>query len=363
MSVNQAEKIVESLREWTWVNQQRRRGGYLVTDDQLAEEFYDLFGYGGLTTEIVGYLFALLQLEEEQWVKLFERLQDFYLDWWEGKFMDAPPTENWPQKKLGQLKEQGIFRGLRQVDIYTGLNVLILLFNLHSYGQEREELKGKISFHPCGQPDSKEIETDRLKLIINYGEGAELLAFTQFVAFHLSNANLSNANLIKANLNQANLNQADLNQADLNQADLSNADLIKVDLIKADLNQANLINADLNQANLSQVNLCEANLINADLNQANLCEANLINANLIQANLCEANLINANLIQANLIQANLRGANLREANLRRVNLRGTNLRETNLKNISCDENTKWQGIKGLAEAKNVPEELIKQLTQ
>ena len=328
MSVNQAEKIVESLREWTWVNQQRRRGGYLVTDDQLAEEFYDLFGYGGLTTEIVGYLFALLQLEEEQWVKLFERLQDFYLDWWEGKFMDAPPTENWPQKKLGQLKEQGIFRGLRQVDIYTGLNVLILLFNLHSYGQEREELKGKISFHPCGQPDSKEIETDRLKLIINYGEGAELLAFTQFVAFHLSNANLSNANLIKANLNQANLNQADLNQADL-----SNADLIKVDLIKADLNQANLINADLNQANLSQVNLCEANLINA------------------------------NLIQANLIQANLRGANLREANLRRVNLRGTNLRETNLKNISCDENTKWQGIKGLAEAKNVPEELIKQLTQ
>ena len=438
-----AERMVESLKEFTFENEKLRRGGYLVSDEGLAEEFYDLFGYGGLTTEIVEYIFSLLQLEEEQLVNLFERLQDFYLDWWEGKFIDAPPIKNWPQNTLGQLKEQGIVRGLRQVDVYTGLNVLVLLFNLHHYGQEREGLKEKLTFHPCGQPGSKEFAPERLLRIIHYSESVELHSFMQVVGYCLSGVNLSgayligayligaylsNANLIGANLRNANLSNANLSGADLSSADLSSADLSSADLKNANLSGANLSSADFIRVNLSNANLiCAylsgANLIRANLRNANFRDVDLRNAylsgaeliradlravNLIRADLSNADLSGANLSSADLRAVNLSGANLRavnlsgaelsgaylrDANLRAVNLSGaelsgaylirtdlsgadlravnlsnadlrnTNLRATYLKNIVWNEKTTWPTVEELAKAKNVPEELLKNLTQ
>ena len=401
-----AERMVESLHRWASEyeqprqrrdvvsdNQQPRRMRDVVSDDQLAEEFYDLFGYGGLTTEIVEYLFALLLLEEEGLIKLFKRCQNFYLDWWEGVFLDASPIENWPRKKLLNFSEQGIIRGIRQIDVYTGLNALVLLFNLHLYAKEREELKGKFTFHPCGQLGSKEFDPYRLRRIMNYSECANLLTFNKVVGHHFREANLRGIDLSSTNISDANLQEADLSNsklsgarlsgADLSRANLSRAELVETDLSRANLNRAELIEADLSRANLSRAELVEADLSRAKLGRADLSGADLSSAKLGRTDLSGMNLSNANLsstefkgaklsdtdlrgailVGTKFLTANLSGVNLSDTNLSGVELNSVNLSGAELKNISWNENTIWLGIKGLTEAKNVPEELIKQLTQ
>ena len=388
-----AERMVESLQRWTLEHHQLRRRRDLVSDEQLAEEFYDLFGYGGLTKEIVEYLFALLLLEEEQLVKLFERCHNFYLDWWEGKFIDASPTENWSRKKLVNLKEQEVISGMRQIDVYTGLNALVLLFNLHLYAKERERLKGKITFHPCGQLGSKEFDPYRLRRIMNYSECANLFTFNKVVGHHLRGANLHSIDLSSTdldgtslegvNLSNSKLRSARLREADLNNANISNAELTEIDLSGANLSGANLNNsdlsssklryADLNSADLSDVKLRYADLNSADLSNAKLSCAYLNSANLSIANLSctefrgvdltDADLRMAILTGVKFLGANLSGVNLTDTNLSDAELNSVNLSGAELKNISWNENTIWLGIKGLTEAKNVPEELIEQLTQ
>ncbi|MGQ4648486.1 hypothetical protein [Lyngbya aestuarii] len=57
-----AVRLQEALEEWT---ERHKRRGFLVDDERLAEEIYDLLGYGGLTPEIVEYLMALLDESKE----------------------------------------------------------------------------------------------------------------------------------------------------------------------------------------------------------------------------------------------------------------------------------------------------------
>ncbi|MGK7902994.1 MAG: NACHT domain-containing NTPase, partial [Hormoscilla sp.] len=148
-----ADRLKESIIEWTELGKKRKK--FDIPEEQLHWEIYDLLGYGALTPEIVEYLMGLLTASEEfRPVELFERLNDFYFRWCDGEFIDAPP-ENLPQKKMRQLREQGIQLGQRQVDVYAGLNVMILLLELHRYGQEREDLKDKIVFYLCGEPNSE----------------------------------------------------------------------------------------------------------------------------------------------------------------------------------------------------------------
>ncbi|MHC5832928.1 MAG: pentapeptide repeat-containing protein, partial [Nostoc sp.] len=92
----------------------------------------------------------------------------------QGEFIDAKPDENLPQKTRLKLAAQNIAIGLRQVDIYTGLNVLILLLELHRYAQERDELKQKITFYPSSQPDTDNFFTSQLLRIINYSDALEI---------------------------------------------------------------------------------------------------------------------------------------------------------------------------------------------
>ncbi|MEQ9371238.1 MAG: pentapeptide repeat-containing protein [Coleofasciculus chthonoplastes F3-SA18-01] len=385
-----AQRLVESLKEW--VEPRRKRGGFLVSQDQLAEEVYDLLGYGGLTWEIVEYMMVLLDVSQEEFVQLFERLEEFYLDWCNGEFINAEPTSNLPQKKMLQLRKYGSWMGLREVDIYAGINVMILLLALNRYAQNTDELKGKISFNPCGHTDSDSFEPTRLLRIISYSNSVNIDTFKNTVKLFLSGVNLRMANLRRVNLIGAELNGADLSGvnligAELNGADLSNinfmaADLSDADLINANLSNANLLGTNLSDANLSDANVSCAKLIRANLSDANLSNANLINANvsnakLIRANLSDANLINANLINANLINANLRFADLSDANfsnakLIRANLSnanfsnakliGANLSDANfrfakLDNITWNENTQWENVQGLETAYNMPEAL------
>jgi uncharacterized protein YjbI with pentapeptide repeats len=376
-----AEQMAETLEEFTFKSKKRGKT-YEMATKELEWQIYDLFGYGNLTAEIVEYLMALLIKKDIDFGVLFERLHEFYLRWCDGDFIELwdATEEKLPLKKAQQLQQQDIERGQRQVDIYTGLNVMILLFELHRYGQSQEELKEKLHFYPCGKPGSEEFDKERLLRIIGYADSLKVYAFLGIIGQFLSGADLrsadlrsaylrsaylSGANLSGANLSGANLSGADLSGANLSGANLSGANLSYADLISANLSGADLRSADLSGANLSGANLRSADLSGANLSGANLRSANLRSANLRSADLSGANLSGANLSyadlrSADLRSADLRSADLRSANLRSANLRSADLRSANLSDIRWDNDTKWSNVVGLEEAKNVPEKLKQQ---
>ncbi|MBW4443681.1 MAG: pentapeptide repeat-containing protein [Plectolyngbya sp. WJT66-NPBG17] len=342
-----AERLKEAIEGWTEPG--RRRERFYVSTAQMNQEIYDLLGSPVLSMEIVEYLMALLGRSPQfQPVALFERLHEFYERWCEGEFIDAP-TENLPLIKMRTLKEclpeQEKPLGIRQVDVYAGLNVMILLLELHRYAQDKEELEEAIVFYPSGKPVEDEL-TDRLLKIISYSDCVELGGFNAIVGSFLSSANLTRANLYSANLSRANLNRANLTSANLNSANLT---------------RATLYSANLNSANLTRATLYSATLSSANLSSANLSSANLTRANLYSATLSSATLNSATLTRANVDSANLTRANLSSATLSSATLSSANLNSATLSNISWDEQTNWEGVQDLETARNVPIELKQQL--
>ncbi len=373
------QRLQESLEKWTISNNSLtskigdRISGPLpselclrVCDRQMHEEIYDLLGTGALKLEIVNQIMELVVTSQKIDPELlFWRLEDFYRRWCQGEFIDATPDDNLPQKTKLKLATQNIAIGLRQVDIYTGLNVLILLLELHRYAQEQDELKEKITFYPSAQPDTDNFFTSQLLRIINYSDALEIGNFSSIVGqflkggnfrstylgdanltgadfsgadlslAYLGDANLTGVNFIGANLSGANFGDANLSGANLSGANLSGADLSSTNLSGANLSCANLSRADLNRADLSSTNLSRADLSRADLSRAdlsstNLNRADLSNAILFGANLSEANLNNVNLNHADLCRADLSGADLSHAILNGTNLSDTILFSTNL---------------------------------
>jgi len=359
-----AQKLKECLEEWTEPG--RKGEDFLVKNSQMAWEIYDLLGYGGLTQEIVEYLTALLTDSGEfRPVQLFKRLENFYVRWCDGEFMDAL-QDNYPQKKMSQLQGQKIKTGVRQVDVYAGLNVMILLLKLHRYAQSRDDLKDQIAFYPCGRKDTEDFDELRLLRIIGYSHCVSVAAFLETVGQFLSGAFLSGADLRIADLRIADLSGANLSDANLSGANLSDANLSRADLSDANLSRADLRGANLSDANLSDANLSRADLRIADLSDANLSRANLRGAYLRGADLSGAYLSRADLSDANLSRADLRGADLSDAYLSRANLSDANLSDANLsgaylENISWDDKTNWDGVTGLETAIKVPEALKQQL--
>uniref|UniRef100_UPI0011777061 NACHT domain-containing protein n=1 Tax=Calothrix rhizosoleniae TaxID=888997 RepID=UPI0011777061 len=315
-----AQRLAETLEQWTWVNPYSRRREFLIGDEQLEEQIYDLFSYGGLTPEIVEYLMALLDSREKfQPVELFERLQYFYFDWCEGKFINAYP-KNLPLNQMQKLRERGIEIGLREVDIYAGLNVMILLLELHRYAQARDNLRDTINFHPCGQKGSEDFDSKRLLRVISYSNSFDLDNFRITVGSFLISADLSRAFLCGADLMHANLSDANLSDANLRDANLIGADLCDANLSRAELSGAFLCDADLSDAFLSRTELSRANLVNAFLSHAYLIDAFLCGADLSDAYFGDANLSVADLSGALFSNADLNGAYLLGANLSGANL-------------------------------------------
>ncbi|ACC81113.1 pentapeptide repeat-containing protein [Nostoc punctiforme] len=374
-----SQRLQESLEKWTISKSSLtskigdRISGPLpselclrVCDRQMHEEIYDLLGNRALKSEIVNQIIELVvssqKIDPEV---LFWRLEDFYRRWCQGEFIDATPDDNLPQKTKLKLATQNIAIGLRQLDIYTGLNVLILLLELHRYAQEQDELKEKITFYPSAQPDTDNFFTSQLLRIINYSDALEIGNFSSIVGqflkggnfrsaylgdanltgadfsgadlslAYLGDANLTGVNFIGANLSGANFGDANLSGANLSGANLSGADLSSTNLSGANLSRANLSRADLNRADLSSTNLNRADLSNtnlsrADLSSTNFSRADLSNAILFGANLSEANLSNVSLNHADLCRADLSGADLSHAILNGTNLSDTILFSTNL---------------------------------
>ena len=223
-----AERLMVAFEDWTELDRKKR---FRLDDRAVYGQIYDLLGFGGLSIEIVEYVFELLDESEIDRVKLFKRLHTFYQRWCEGEFLDQAPTENLPQKKFLQLKEHDIAGGLKQVDIFTGLNVLIVLFKLHAAAQPDHypkipdnELRPDIWFHPCGEPGTEQFDQTKLLKIIHYADSLGIGTFTKFVGPHLSSANLSRATLLSsANLDSANLDSANLDSAILLGSQLSTA--------------------------------------------------------------------------------------------------------------------------------------------
>ncbi|MEH1832658.1 MAG: pentapeptide repeat-containing protein [Nostoc sp.] len=347
-----AERLLKSFVDWiTKVNKRD-----FITTEVMDKQIYDLFGYGNLTPEIIEYLMGLLAESSEfhdveRLCQLFRRLEDFYFRWCDGEFIDAEDA-NLPLIKKKQLREQLPERenqlGLRQVDVCTGLNVMILLLELHRYAQQRDELKNKIVFYPCGQKNQEGFDRNRLLRIINYSNCITVAEFPFKVGQFLSKVNLSDADL-----RQIDFSGADLNGADLSGAYLYLADFGMVDLSYADLSYADLLDASFGEyANLSGINLTNANLIYTYLAQTNLKGSNLKGANLSNAILNEADLSDADLSDAD-----LSAANLSDANLNNANLSNANFSRANLEAVVWNSDTKWFNAKGLHEAVGVSPEL------
>ena len=113
---------------------------------------------------------------------------------------------------------------------------------------------------------------------------------------------------------------------------------------------------------LQRVNLdSDSVIVLAFLNHSLLEEANLFSQDLKGANLEEANLKGANLNRANLERANLEGADPKLANLNETNLGKVNLDGANLRELTWNNDTNCDRIKGLEYALNVPEDLKQKL--
>ncbi len=333
---------------------------------RMHQEIYDVLGNGALTTDIVTQVMDLLIAGKKfRPVHLFQCLENFYSHWCRGEFLDAPPSDNLPQKKMLHMAAQGVVIGLRQVDIYTGLNVLILLLELHRYAQQQNELQPQINFYPSSPPDTESFFTSQLLRVIHYSDAMEIGNFSNIVGeflrggnfrgaylgdanltganfsganlcgaylgdANLTGVNFSRANLCGANFGDANLSGANLSNANLSGADFSSANLSGANLTSADLHRADLSSADLSSTNLSSTNLNSADLSNANLKNTNLSNADLSHTHLFGTNLSDANLTGVNLSHADLCRADLSGADMSKAILNGTNLSDTILFSTNL---------------------------------
>ncbi|TAF08968.1 MAG: NACHT domain-containing protein [Nostocales cyanobacterium] len=316
-----AETLTKYLQEWSRFN----------NDDEIQQmnrQIYDLLGFGKITPGIIEYVIGLLtQIPDLYWINLFKVLDDFYKNWCQGKFIDTA-AETLAQAKLRQLQNDGQNcqmenLGQRQVDIYAGLNIMILLLELQRYAQEHDVLKEYIIFYPSGQTEGDNLRADLLRMI-NYCNCLEGESFKGIVGQFLSAAHLRGTYLF----------QADLSGADLSQADLSRAELSRTYLLQTNLSNAYLIAAKLIQADLRNANLSGANLIRTDLRGADLS--------------------NANLQDTDLSRVDLSGANLKGANLSGAYLIGANFSDELFGDIRWDKNTNWDDVEGLEAAKNLP---------
>jgi Pentapeptide repeats (8 copies)/NACHT domain len=233
-----AERIKEAICDWSSKVTIKNKKEDQIKQNDLEWQIYDLLGSGCLTPDIVDYLREMLATSNDwQPLRLFERLNQFWDEWCEGEFIDRT-EDNLPQKKMKILKEQMPERetvlGIRQVDVYTGLNVLILLLELHRYAQDKDELNDSIVFYPSGEPQFNR-RTTRLLKIIHYSESIKIDIFLENIGLFLSGANLCGAHLVDANLCGANLMDANLCGANLMDANLSGANLMDANLSGADL--------------------------------------------------------------------------------------------------------------------------------
>ena len=335
-----AERLKRAFDAWAEVDERNRL--QMDDDNRVAQQIYDLLGYGALTIEVVKYVKEMILVESELdgLVELYQRLYRFYTDWCNGLYIDKRPNKNLPQLKMIQMNKAGIAIGLRQVDIYAGLNVMILLFELHRYGQQQELDSNCLWFHPCLSLEAKDIDKDidrrQLLRIIGYSQITGVFSFTTPSSF------------------------AEIMEHYLSCTELSYIDLPSISLPR-NLAGTSFIKTNLRGADLKGASLEKAKLMGADLSHANLIDADLRGANLRKANLGGANLGGVFFCGADLRDVDLEGANLEGAHLEGADLEGAYLGDAYFSDISWDAKTNWKKARSLGLAQNLPNDLKQQL--
>ncbi|MDY7016130.1 MAG: pentapeptide repeat-containing protein, partial [Cyanobacteriota bacterium] len=333
-----AERLKTSLEDWS-LQGRRRYQEFEVSTEQMHWEIYDLLGAKPLAPEIVESLMQLLSESREfsdpdNTIRLFKRLEQFYVLWLAGEFIDAPP-ENLPQRKMRLLQEKMSERdthfGARQVDVYAGLNTMILLLELDRYSRTRNELKDRIAFYLCGSPETCDFDKRKLLDIIGYSQCCGALTFAKVMGKFFKEkvidcAIFSGVELTGSDFSGSRLNRVYFSRAYLLNANFSGADIRFTDYSGAYLNVARFKAADLTGSRFKG-----ADLTGADLREAKLCNTDF------------------------------RGADLSCTRLEGADLNGANLAGTDLIDIFWDEQTNWEGVRGLETAVNVPEALKQQL--
>jgi hypothetical protein len=332
-----AKRIHQSMTNWVKWNDEINY--YQTTDRQFAEEIYDVFGYGNLTPDITKYLFGLLEKKDDFIIiNLFKRLEYFYSKWCKDEFINTSET-TFSQKKMRQLNKElpdkKLSLGQNSVEVFTVLNVLIILFKLHFLSQSSETLKSKIDFHPCVD------DSNRLLKIVGLSFCLGIDGFPKTIGSFLAGANLSGVNFSGVNFSGVNFSGANLSGAILRQANLTDANLSKANLSDCDMCRCDLTDANLQNAILENAYLRGADCRNAMFNQAILSGADLCRAYLHNTDLSNVTFFNTSVRKANLDAANFQGANF--------------------ENLQWDVHTNWLNAKGLHQIKNPPKDLSNNL--
>ena len=357
-----AERLRAAFKDWAEENKRNRPQ---LDDTKVAEQIYDLFGYGALDAPVVEYLKEMLFAEGnfDDMVRLFSRLRQFYKNWCSGLYVDKGPTENLPQRKMQQMRAVEISLGLRQIDIYAGLNVIILLFVLHSYGQQNENqsMNKCFQFHPCGDRTlGEDFNRNRMLSIVGYSQIISNFALSNTIGNAIDRYSTGDDGAISSsafnNTVGRYLTGADLRDTNFNGAELSDSNLSGADLRGSELIGVYLRSANLSYANLQGVTLNGANLRSADLSYIKLMNAQLRGTYFRDADLCSADLRGANFTRADLTHVKMSGSNISGANFTNADLAFADL-----SNVQHDHHIKWEGVKGLETAKNLPETLKQQL--
>ena len=257
-----------------------------IDKQQFYKDVYATLGNIALKPEVLEYTILRISSEKADLKVLFDKLEDFYRRWCDGEFIDAAPDKNLPQRQMLEFQTQNIAIGLREVDINAGLNVMILLLELHRLFREHNQ---ELTFYSSGKPDSDNFFMSKLLRVINYSDSIKIGNFSSVVGEFLRGASLENVYLGDANLTDANFSNANLSGAYLGDANLTGVQANKIKLSRANLGDANLSGADLREAELTHSDLTHCNLSGADLSGANLAGADLNGANLAGANINGAN--------------------------------------------------------------------------
>lgn len=385
-----AQRIIGGLKKLAIQNS----GNSSSVDKFSAEnEICDLLGHGKLTIETINYLKAsIIEVNETELQSVFVCLNDFYSKWCEGYYLSSISGKELPWKELHERQRlYGICPNVKQSDIYTGLNVIILLLELHRYSQTTFGLSSQLAFEPslsvdddstrgrenflraigychCMEPDAISSPSTRyfannvgqflekINLLGAVLQGSDLsetnlaganlrsanLSRTCLAGTNLAEANLCGSRLILSDLRGADLTGADLTGADLSGAELSNLDftlvaessLIGVTLVGAHISGTNLRGVDLTGSNLSGLDLSRSDLRDTNLTDTNLTRCNLANSDLSLTPLCGAVLKNALLAKDSLRGLDLSRSNLSGLDLSGFDLTGTKLVEADLTNTT-----------------------------
>ena len=336
-----AKRILDELRQWTAL--------MLADDSNIDQSFqqekvYNILGYGLVSREILKYFGVLItDIEEAELVEIFVCLDAFYTRWNDGLYSNYNDHAKAPWLELQERQMRTKLNlSTKHLDVYTGVNVIILLLGLQRYCQNSLTLSEDVLFSPCHEDDA-DTSGKRYSILrtVGYCQSLKVANFDQpssnffattvggflegidLVNAELAGVDLRRVNFKKAKLQFAKMMRTNLYDADLEDADLSGADLSFSDLRCKNIKNANFRGAILDGANLENIDFREATI--DDQYADNFSAISLVNANLSGASIRGVNLSSSILDGLDLTRLDLRDTDLSDAYLRGCNLQGMDL--------------------------------------